>query len=215
MGERQYDKMLRNAMATFYLPDYITPEDITKRIEKGSFDEEIKSMPFPCIRIVRKESLTDEWVGNWMLADVVCDRDADGSFGWTSKDTLLNINGKRATFYSPEDIPINNKSIPRCYVDLIRSLQDRKNAYLEKSVSRPQRRTMGVNSDYREYIVVARKDNKNNSNLLRLSDIFRRHPQLHAVRGHLRHCVSGKVTFVKPHTRGQGELVQPKDYVIK
>jgi hypothetical protein len=80
-----------------------------------------------------------------------------------------------------------------------------------------ERRAEGVSRFYRPYIVIEhRKQYERENGILpeTIGRFLRRHPILHAVRGHFRRLRSGRDVFVRPHLRGEGEAVQVKDYIV-
>lgn len=85
--------------------------------------------------------------------------------------------------------------------------------YVEQPATRQVRRSMGVSSDYREYIIIPKERSERYATAHTRAEIIKRLRALHAVRGHLRRYKSGKTVFVRPHSRGTGEALQVKDYV--
>ena len=210
MSEHLHDVLVREAVAAFYLPDYAAADDFVPAEAGGNYDDEIAAQPFPCIRIVRKTiGVGPERIGWHLLDDIVC-RKAGEEWGWAQHLTIHYPTGERRSAYYPEAGPVTAIAMPKMFLALIEALADRKNGYIEQAVTRQQRRALGVTNEYREYIVVRRP----NPGCFTIGAIIRRHPQLHAVRGHLRHYKSGRVAVVRPHMRGHGELAQVKDYAI-
>jgi hypothetical protein len=208
-------------------------------ITKSEIFDLIKGMPFPQLRIVRTEDASKitkrerlTRVGGHVLSEVIAHvRQKDlheGELAWVSKDTLV-VEGKRSTIYSDiiservlfrEGLEEVVGTIPSSLVDLLLLLQNRKVRYVETPVTRQVRRASGFNNSYREYIVVNVGDVKaSEPNALRLRDIAKLHPALHAVRGHLRTYradryvnMQGKTQQIAPHVRGTGDVLQVKDY---
>lgn len=92
-------------------------------------------------------------------------------------------------------------------------LDDRSARYIEQPTSRQVRRSMGVTSDYREYIIIPKERSERYASAHTRAEIIKRLRALHAVRGHMRRYKSGKTVFVRPHSRGTGDALQVKDYI--
>jgi hypothetical protein len=208
----RYEKMLPDVVATFYVPDRDDPDRdsaVAESVSREVFVNAVKSIPFPAIRVIQRELPTKDMPIS-ILTDVICQQNGEGIL-WAARDAILNLNGIRHVFYTPEHTDVKMEGLPRSYVDLIHALADRSNGFVEQAISRQQRRSLGVSAEYREYIVVRRRGTPG---ALTLGSVLRRHPLLHAVRGHVRHYQSGKTVFVRPHSRGKGEMLQVKDYIL-
>ena len=224
-----FDEMLPRAMTAFYLPlpakhgEYIHPVPFGT-VEFARTLDALLAIPFPCIRIVREGEIppgAPGWHGiSRARSDCVCELVAGDFFAWGSKEVVKWPDGKIFTRYSPEDWadwrerPAADMHLPVQYIRLMEALGDRKHRFIERDrLTRQQRRAIGVTPEYREYIVINKRDAPAGAHTL--SEIVRRHPILHAVRAHLRHYKSGLVTPVRAHARGHGQLFQVKDYKVQ
>jgi hypothetical protein len=210
----EYDDLLRKAVTAFHLPAIetvglkhffdIAPKD-------HSIEEIHRRLPFDGIHIVQPvlKYYNDEGFEFVCTVYVVVGRSAQNAVYYAAKYVLRQIDGDYRETSFDESKKIGTSGVIWRLLSLI---DDRQSRYVEQRVSRPVRRAMGVNPNYREYIIVKKRSAKPGA--LRLSEIVRRHPQLHAVRGHLRHLKNGAVALVRPHARGKGKALQVKDYVI-
>lgn len=165
--------------------------------------EMLTHLPFPGIRIfTRRGELTEEQI---FFEDI--DTKSDELMVLT-RQTGPGPRGSRNVVYINGDTIISPFSMVLFY-----RLKHREIRFEDVPVSRQVRRALGVVPEYREYITIT-KASVNYRNALRLSDLVKRHPQLHAVRAHFRHLQSGRVTKVRAHSRGQGKVLQPKDYIM-
>lgn len=238
LAKTRWTNAVPQAVTTFYLPDKTlesgrAEDDIWVYSDKGerkAITEALEAIPFPCIRIVRDLTMPPE--DNWkrIVTDVVVWSNGE-YFTWASKDTGYPRDGSApVSMYSPHNKwGARQRDIPQSYIDLINILADSSNRYEEKHVNRQTRRREGFAKGYREYIVIPNSKRVRNPNFLRRADVFRRHPRLHAVRGHLRkqherHYQSGRVSIVSrsrvtAHARGGGPdrkgLFQVKEYITE
>jgi len=228
VGPTLYDELLKRAVTAFYLP--IVPNDDPLPVEIGPTDKEeylkkldaVLAIPFPCIRIIRDTRRTESELWNhktWKhvargRSDTICEV-RDDKFAWASRDQYWKKDGTTWVVYTPEQWAWDPRTIavPKTYFALMEALANRQNRFVEQPPpSRQVRRHLGLQSEYREYIVVRKREAPKEA--LTLGQIIRRHPILHAVRGHLRHYKGGLVVKVRPHCRGTGTHLQVKDYVL-
>jgi hypothetical protein len=242
IGKARFEAFMREIVTTFHLPfdcamaDFtmmsgktiqvradgpLGPSDYRKEPFKASdVRAAVESMPFPALRIVQTERY-EVPLGKLGRGEIqiLCVR-REGSpngFEWASR-VSIQVVGKAPLVNYPMDKldgPNGLPSIPGAFIDLFEALNNGRKRFVEQTISRQARRALGIETPtaaYREYIVVDRKDAL--AGALTRSEVFRRHPHLHAVRGHLRRYKNGKTAFVKPHTRGRGDALQVKDYVL-
>ena len=242
-----YEQMLPTCMTTFYLPFKPPPQD--EELPDGSvpagtfWDNYVAKMPFPAIRIVRREAGYRELRGGVVTTETICVRGdytgsppnldwgtvtGDNAFFWVARDVYTHPNEKTLTAYATSESAhvaglgrTTRTVIPGSFIALIDSLRDRKVRYVETPVTRQQRRAIGYAPAYREYVVIPTGDVRaSEPNAMRFRDIAKAHPMLHAVRGHLRTYraaryvnVQGTSQMIAPFTRGKGDLLQVKEYV--
>jgi hypothetical protein len=224
LARERYESILPRVVTSFHMEPTRSSE--TTEIEDygpvaGGFAPSIpfehvrtalESIPFPCIRIVRTVLFIEDDRENRIDTEVICFGDGE-KFGWCARDRDP-ASGK--VYYSPTGLlPDVDEGIPASYIDLIGALSNNSARYIEKPVSRQVRRASGFADGYREYIVIDKPTKEQRATAMRLSAVMRRHPRLHAVRGHLRHYKTGLTTFVKPHARGKGDMLQVKTYVTQ
>lgn len=231
VGRHLFDTLRPHIVTTFYLEPYTASLEEPELIEHSDpayakLTEWLYALPFPCMRIVR--SLVGPYceAQGWRQLDtdvIITNLVKDNgktTWAWAVKDTVIHLDGTRKSNYAPnEAVHWHNQrtnNVPASFIDLMRLLGSRVHRYVERPVSRQIRRAEGFASSYREYIVIRRKDAaEHTGEILTLGQIIRRHPILHAVRGHIRKYRSGLITTVRPHTRGVGELFQVKDYITE
>lgn len=240
MAKKRYDNALPQSVTTFYLPpktltdETAARDDIWILNDKGKQEyvtKALEAIPFPCIRIVREiimPSSDDRW--RRITTDVIVWSDGR-YFTWAAKDTGYPTDGTGPlAMYSPHNKwGARERNIPMSYIDLIQTLADSRNRYQEQHVNRQTRRREGFSKDYREYIVIPNGKKLRDPNHMTRADIMRRHPRLHAVRGHIRqehdrHYKSGQVRHipasrVSEHARGGGPkhegLLRVKEYIVE
>ena len=238
LAKKRYTNALPQAVATFYLPPRHLPDgedEIWVHVDSNSaqrkISDAVKAIPFPCIRIVRELHMPpddDKW--KRITTDVVVWSDGE-FFTWAAKDTgWHHDNTPPIDMYSPHNRwGAKERQVPQSYLDLISILADSSNRYEEQHVNRQTRRREGFSRDYREYIVIRNGKRTRNPNYLRRAEVFRRHPKLHAVRGHLRqaherHLRSGQIVHIEAqrisaYARGGGPdhkgLLRVKDYITQ
>jgi hypothetical protein len=93
-------------------------------------------------------------------------------------------------------------------------MESREHRFIEQVVTRQQRRADQRPAEYRHYIILDRKST-HYPNAHPMKALLPRLKALHSVRGHLRRLRSGDVIPVRAHTRGKGDLMQVKDYVVR
>lgn len=225
-GKQLFEAFLPCVVATFILPqrDYGENQDQHEAIDNNAMLAAVNAAPFPCVRIRRR--ITSEVSGHCECVDtdVIVAREGDDRWLWAAKDTQLAP--KLRVLYTPNTTDIGRTALtggcPASLPDLITFLDDRRNRYIEQPVSRQVRRAEGVSPDYKEFIVIRKPPASLAKGMLRLGEVFRRSPKLHAVRGHLRHYradrytnARGKVQFIEPFARGAGDMLQVKDYAAE
>ena len=216
-----FETMLAKCVTTFYLAPKDNADPDTWNITDPGFDVQnallaIASIPFPCLRIV--QTVLTEDVGP-VDSEVICYGDGV-KFGWVARDHQQRTG---VTAYSPADVercPSLKNGLPLSYMGLMESLSNNSARYIERPVTRQVRRASGFAEGYREYIVIRQPSKEQRTTALRLAAIMRRHPRLHAVRGHLRHYrKTGLVVPVAAHARGGNkdtfELLQAKNYITE
>lgn len=218
-ARQRFERMLPNCVTSFYLPPVQHVEE-RQEINPAVDDDEVRrvklalaSIPFPCLRICQTVLNVNEPP---MDTQVICFNGASPKhtlgtgFGWMSRDHQI---GTGLTLYTPTGIaPEVDNSLPMSYLNLMEILSNNSARYIKQPVSRQVRRASGFADGYDEYIVIRKPTKEQRKSAMRLSEIMRRHPRLHAVRGHLRHYRTGLVVPVAPHVRGVGDMTQAKDY---
>lgn len=215
----RFEQWLPKCVTTFYLPPMNHAEEHTL-VNLNSHSDingqqallALRNIPFPCLRVCQTVLVED---GPPMDTQVICF--GDGSkFGWMARDHSAT----GVTTYSPTGVvPAVDESLPMSYINLMEVLSNNSARYVESPVSRQVRRRNGYADGYREYIVIRKPSKEERKSAMRLTEVFRRHPRLHAVRGHLRHYRTGLVVPIAAHARGgkKGafELLQAKNYVTE
>lgn len=235
---RRYDQLKRRAVASFVLPDWLDDDSAFRQAARDASEENQaivreayirattqEQLPFDCIHI-RQRSIESEQV--W-IQEVCIEARPTLQLAWkdTVRSRVLYGDDSARVFYMPEDerlqygerdegerrliqtllFPLLNLS------DLLESRELRYGIVEQEPLTRQQRRAEGASWFYRSYIVVDHR--RQHEGALTIGQFMRKHPMLHAVRGHLRHLSSGRTTWVRPHCRGDGELFQVKDYLIR
>jgi hypothetical protein len=237
-------RMLPMVVTTFYLPDAEGDLGMLTDLDESEHAKELQP-PFPCIRILQNVTESEDVNGltiptHTYNIDTIVLNEGGGSWIWGMRFKLKNLHNGNAIIdtypeainhepmlkhemadvreYLRAKIPHSCKrQLPMEYVALMEKLNAPGNSvgFIENPTSRQVRRALGVGPEYREYIIVNNRREAAGRPYLTRGELFRRHPYLHAVRGHLRHYKSGRVAYVHPHLRGTGDAVQIKDYIVR
>ena len=208
-GERIFTEFMHGVVASFHLPDVDSPMNV---MLEGEIRTDVMMLPFPSIRICVRFALANGAFGEEETIINAEINNGETTYRWIDR-TRDAITG-RVEYHGShaKRLDVGTVIMPTTFLRLINVLLDRKNGYVERGASRQVRRAMGLSPYYREYIVVSRRENPGCQTI---GQVIRRHPRLHAVRGHLRQIRSGRLVSVKAHVRGHGEVFQVKDYVVK
>ena len=222
-----YDRLLALAMTGFV---FNQPPTILYRPDERNLEPEplpdteiFERLPFPCIRIrvVNDYSGYSKAKGRFATSHVTDDvviRSNGKSYEWAARERVVWDDGVISTRHAPEqELQGTTNLVLKVVVNRLELLELETDwRFIEQPMSRPLRRSENLPPEYCEYIVVNRADRSNGirGKMLTLAKVMRRHPMLHAVRGHLRHLRSGRITFVRSHVRGEGDLVQAKEYRV-
>jgi hypothetical protein len=217
-----YEDELSKIITTFELPYH---EAHLEPVHVG-IDSIIERLPFGQFAIREPFKVTDPANGIFVtgVEHLVVVKLDDETIALVSKMNYVLPDGRRVTRYQPnEDTGDNSEQAASLTLlnRLYQALYKRTHRFLDAPVSRQVRRSQGLPSEYREYIVIPRTDARY-ENALRPSVIAKRMRTLHAVRGHLRHYRSpryvnmqGQTQRIEPHLRGTGDALQVKKYRVQ
>jgi len=184
------------------------------------------NFPFDTFAIVEPFITPGHFIGPDCLdvhgfEECICRQDESGRITILSKFRYtIGPNAGRIIYSPTSERQDEYSKNPGIYCELYhrfyKALYSRQNRFIEESVSRQVRRANKYPANYREYIVIPKEDVRYAS-AIHAATIVKRMKELHAVRGHLRtNWKTGqKNILVKPHTRGQGEALQAKEYIVE
>jgi len=208
-AQAEFYQSLPSVVTTFHLPTRtMAMTDETRELSYAEVAA-MPNLPYPVIRICQ-----DSYQSGLLFCktEIIAKRLMNVPlFQWSLK-TIRQKDGKVAYLSN-----VSGKHLCLEIEELLQRLRDsRHHRYLEKVLSRQVRRANDFSADYKEFIVIATPCKSDvPPGALRLSEMIRRIPQLHAVRSHLRKLPSGNMTTVRSHTRGRGEAAQFKDYIMR
>ena len=210
-----FEDVLSSVFATFALPDRnegrpTWTEDSSKL---SAISDLLQQLPFPSIRITEASNT----LFGPARVEAILRHHENGLLGVFYKRVLPNGRveyDKMASKAAMDEMgikPGTNVMWSLVYDFAMMLAHPKQVRYIEKSVTRQQRRALGVVPGYREYVIIRREDYRYPEGMT-LSQMYRRSPMLHAVRGHLRRLQNGRLIPVRAHARGKGQLFQVKDY---
>jgi hypothetical protein len=238
-AKRSWEKIRPTCATTFHLPEY-SNTFVPFAVDSKCFDV----MPFERFCIAEPFLLTKEALAkspdrqihlktrvNQMmdvdtrgLEEMVCWNQDGEYFGFLSKIRYTEGPAKlvNRVLYGPQstpDAPIKESEYLNqleLYYRFWNLLNNRKVRFLESHVSRQYRRALGAPTEYREYIIITKEDQRYRGAMSQ-AGMMERMVALHAVRAHkrLNWRTGEKSITVRQHFRGAGELGQVKDYHFK
>jgi hypothetical protein len=154
------------------------------------------------------------------IEEMIVWKESEDTVGLISKIRYFNGPVANGVLYTPNQQILSSKDEIlngfELYFRFYNYLNDRKIRYVEQSTSRQVRRSLGVSSDYKEYVMIKREDVKYANSIPR-SEMMKRMQSLHRVRGHLRlnFRTGEKSIRVRDYVKGQGNILVDKDYRFK
>lgn len=232
----EFERLAPYVMATFRLPTMKPPDDLSGIMQLTDPDlksaEALFAIPFPCVKICARHEFTYETDPYWSTVENEVILTDQGGVKGPHKSRITNgrMRGEWRVLYFPEHsvemygefltpgkrVVLGENYVSKDVLAFILALDNSRAAITERPYSRQERRHEGLlNPIVYSYTVRIRAAGERlDAGEHTVAKMEHRSPILHAVRSHLRHLSSGKVTKVRAHARGKGSMLQVKDYAI-
>ncbi len=210
-AEAAWHEWRRDAVTTFVMPEH----KITGHAIPFSLGELTDRLPFANFAIREVFELDESGKNARGVEELIVHQSGPGRLEYVSQLRYFN----RGVKYMPSSrAEAEATDTLELLIRLYIVLTDRKHRFVESRVSRQVRKMDSRSANYREFVVIERGDARYASALTN-RDIIKRLRDAHPVRGHIRTLRAARFTkshaFVRPHIRGVGDALQPRDYQVR